>query len=172
MDVTMLPMVWPGTAVREALDRLDEARRAGVVVQNFDDSYVLFYTGQLLRARDQMVATVGQVPGGHPVLLLDVGKAQQFSIDLVRPNRTADAYEKLLEANGVDYALAGESSDMAMVVTKHEGQTLALNSTGGYKCTGTPTHYFPEPRVDAGDPCPMYPECSTPDRSRPIVRPA
>jgi hypothetical protein len=172
MDVTMLPLVWPGTAVQEALDRLNHAGRAGVVVQNFNDSYRLFYTGDLLRAREQMIATVGQVPGGEPVLLLDGGKAQQFGVDLVRPSRSADAYEKLLASQGVDYALAGESFDTAMVVTLHEEQTATLNATGGYKCTGTPTHYFPAPRVNAGDHCPMYPECSMRDGSRPIVRPA
>jgi hypothetical protein len=141
-------------------------------MQNADDSYRLFYIGELLRARDLTVATMGQVAGGQPVLLLDVQKALQFGADLVRPNRTGNAYEDLLQAHGVDYALAGESFDTAMIVTLHEGQTALLNTSGGYKCTGAPKHYYPRPRVNAGDPCPGYPECSMPDGSQPTIVPA
>src|SRR6266545_5886271 len=105
MDVTMLPMVWPGTSVGEALDLLNQRGRAGVVMQNVDDTYRLLHAGDLLRARAKQVGTIGQINAGRPVLLLDDTKAKQFNLDLVRPVRTADAYEKMLAAHDMDYAL-------------------------------------------------------------------
>jgi hypothetical protein len=160
MDVVMVPLVWPGTPVGEALELLKRRERSGLVVQNPDESYHLLYAGDLLRARAAGVSTVGEVERRHRVLTLNAEWASTYALDLVTPRRTGQNYERFLATEGAEYALAGDSYDTVMIVTHHEGQTEALTMTGGYRCTGTPTHYFPEPRVSSGEQCPLYPECS------------
>lgn len=171
MDVVMLPLVSPQTPVPSALDLLRRRERSGLVVES-DNEYTLLYAGDLLRARARQIATVGEVPKARPVPLLDADQARKFDLDLVRPRRTWQSYERVLDSLGALYGLVGDSQDMAMIVTRHEGLTYMLKTTGGYECSGKPTHYFPEPRVSNGDDCPLYPECSAPGGGVPKIRPA
>jgi hypothetical protein len=136
-----------------------------VVRHYFDgpERYRLLYVGDLMIARRDDVPTVGQVPGGHTIQVVDDAIARSFGLDLVRPHRTWQQYEIMLDRHGVEYALVGETSDAAMVVTKHEGQTDVLSSGARYRCNGPNWHGFPEPRVSIGDPCPRQPECGRPD---------
>jgi hypothetical protein len=170
MDIVMLPRVLPTDEVGWAIRQLRERKRAGVVRHNTDDTYTLFYLSDLGRARTQKLSTMEQVPNGSPVVLLNSPYAAKYALDLVRPTRTAQAYEGMLADLGLSYAVAGETADTVMVVTEHESQTAAL-STGGYECTGTPTHYFPQPMVSVGDACPLSPECDGPDGAQPTIRP-
>lgn len=172
MDVVFLPLVWPATSVKDALDLLREYKRAGLVCQMQNDLYQLMYAGDLLRARAHAATTIADVHQRRPVLLVDEVRARPFGVDIVRPRRTSLQFEKLFDFSNVQYGLVGEASDMCLIVTRHEGQTEALRLTGGYECNGTPTHYFPEPRVTVGQVCPEFPLCSRPDGSTPTIRPA
>lgn len=172
MDVVVLPLVWSHTTVSEALDLLQQHKRSGVVCHGTDDRYQLIYAGDLLRARARAASTIALVGERHPVLLVDEQRARPFGVDAIRPRRTPLQYEHLFDASKVQYGLVGEAADVVLIVTRHEGQTQTLTSTGGYECNGSPTHYFPEPRVTVGQVCPQYPLCSTVDGSKPTIRPA
>lgn len=172
MDVVVLPMVWPDTKVNVALEMLQAHRRAGVVRQDLNDTYRLLFAGDLLRARAAGVSVAGEVEGGRPIFLVDSSTATAFNADLIRPRRTWAAYEQMLDALDAHYGLVGETGNEAMIVTRHEDETVALSTTGGFECTGRPTHYFPEPRVSVGEVCPLFPECSRSDGTTPTIRPA
>jgi hypothetical protein len=169
MDTVMLPLVWSRSEINQALEEARLRRRAGVVRYNPDDTYTLFYLSDLGRARIRGLTFMEQVPGGHPAALLDTTRAAALNLDLVRPSLTAPAFERVLADMGLDFAVAGQSRDMVMIVTLHERQTDSL-STGGYECSGTPTHYFPDPDVSDGQLCPLRPECSAAP-GQPTIRP-
>ena len=171
MDTVMLPKVHRSTSLFAALERMRVAQRSGLLVEIDFEKIRLLYLGQLLKAIEGQVETVGEIREAHRVVVLDMGRSQQSGLDLVRPYRTEAAFENFLVGEQADYALAGDSSDMAMVVTKSETQRAALTMTGGYRCTGKPRHYFPEPSVSAGQDCPRYPECSA-SGTRPTIVPA
>ena len=172
MYVIAIPLVVSDTRVTDAIELLRRRQRSGLVVDRANDHYHLLHAGDLLRARANKTVVVADVPGGHPVHLLDIGSAQKFGLDLIRPNRTPVEYERMFKAQKVtDYALVGDSGDTAVIVTRHEPQGDSLMMAGGYECSGTPTHYFPEPRVSVGEECPQYPECSDPSGT-PKIRPA
>jgi hypothetical protein len=166
MDVVVVPLVLQEAEVGPLLDLLRRRERSGLVVNHYldgPDRYRLLYGGALLEARRDEVPTVGQVPGGHTVQVVDDAIARSFGLDLVRPNRTWQQYETMLDRHGVEYALVGVTSDAAMVVTMHEEQTDLLSTTATYRCNGPKWHGFPEPRVSIGDPCPKRPRCGRPD---------
>ena len=171
MDVVMLPLVWPHSDITWALQQMRKHERGGVVMNDASDNYTLFYAGNLLRARAKHAVKMQQVEGGHPVVLPSDDHVQTFKLDLIRPNRTWQAYEQMLVNVKSSYALTGQSADAVMIVTQHEGQTATL-MTGGYECNGTPTHYFPEPRVWLGEDCPQFPECVGPGGTTPTIRAA
>jgi hypothetical protein len=172
MDVVILPLISPDTSVMTALGLLRDRQRSGLVVEQLSEEYTLLYSGDMLRARAAKISWIGQVPGGRPMLRLRIEHARKYELDLVRPLKTWQSYERMLASNGVNYALSGSSRDTAVVVTLHEGLAEMLMMTGGYECSGTPTHYFPEPRVRVGERCPLYPECSAPGGGVPKIRPA
>jgi hypothetical protein len=172
MDVIVLPLVWPNTPVAGALEMLHTYKRAGVVRQGWDDTYRLLYAGDLLRAREDGIAEVGQIDAGESVMIVEMPAVTTFSIDIVRPRRTEPQYEQMLDAHGMTYGLVGETSREVMIVTRHEDETETLSGTGGYECTGTPKHFFPRPRVQVNTNCPRYPACSRADGTIPKIRPA
>lgn len=166
MDAIIVPLVTQQAEVEPSMQLLQRRERSGLVVHHdleSPDRYRLLYAGDLMTARRDGVPTVGQVPGGHPVQVVDAVLAGSFGLDLVRPHRTWQQYELMLARHGVDYALVGEVGDAAMVVTMHEGQTQTLSTSAFYRCDGPNWHGFPEPRVSIGDPCPRRPECGRPD---------
>jgi hypothetical protein len=167
----MIPLVWPQEQVSSALDLLHHRERSGLVVHSSADTYQLLHAGDLLRARDVDISVVGSVTGGYEVFVVEPPIAQSFGVDLVRPGRTPGQYEDMLDKHTTQYALVGETYDTAMIVTRHESQAEALKISGGYECSGSPTHYFPQPRVSLGDRCPEYPLCSSPDGVVPTIRP-
>jgi hypothetical protein len=75
------------------------------------------YAGSLMEGRRAEVPTVGEAPGGHDVQVVDDGIARAFGLDLVRPGRTWAQYETMLDQQGVQYALVGETGDDAMVAS-------------------------------------------------------
>ncbi len=145
----------------DAVTLLKERRRSGLVVEKDEEHYRLHYIGALLKARDDgKPATVGQLKGGHDLLIPDQKTTTRFGLDLIRPLRTGTAYEAALDDSRREYALVGEVGDTVAVVTRHELLTeMLVDSTGGYRCTGSPTHYFPEPGVHVNDRCPQRGEC-------------
>jgi hypothetical protein len=166
MDVVVLPLVWQQFEVGPLLELLRRRDRSGLVVHHQLDGperYRLLYAGALMEARRDQVPTVGQVPGGHAVQVVDDDIARSFGLDLVRPHRTWQQYEAMLDRHSVTYALVGETADAAMVVTRHERETELLSSGARYRCNGPNWHGFPEPRVSIGDACPRQPECGRPD---------
>ena len=166
MDVVVVPLVWQEAEVGPLMELLGRRGRSGLVVHHYlpdgSERYRLVYAGSLMEARRAEVPTVGEVPGGHDVLVVDGGIARSFDLDLVRPGLTWERYENLLDRHGVQYALVGETSDDVMVVTRHEDLTTTLRAAF-YQCDGPNWHGFPEPRVSIGDPCPRRPECGRPD---------
>jgi CBS domain-containing protein len=171
MDVVTVPLVSPASTVEQALAAMNGARRAGVVVEEAPDRYRLLFAGDLLRARASNVPVVGAIGGGEAVVLVDPLLAQSFQIDLVRPSRSPLAYEQMLDARGSSFGLVGEGPADVMLVTRHEGLGEMLTLTGGYECTGSPRHYFPQPYVTAGQQCPLYPACAVDGAPPSTIRP-
>jgi hypothetical protein len=171
VDVVILPLLNHSETVSVALKRMREAERSGIVRHNKDDTHTLFYAGDLLRAAAKRVRRLADVREGEHVVLLDIRRAQKFKLDIVRPLRTASAYETMFASAHADYALVGETWQSAMIVTSSEDKTADLSMTGGYECTGKPRHYFPRPRVKVGQSCPLRPECKL-SGGVPTIRPA
>lgn len=172
MDVVTLPLVTRDTEVDAALAKAKESRRSGVVVAWNPDEYRLFHAGDLLRARADAVGLIGNLQGGHAVVLVRPTDVVTHGVDVIHPQRTWNAYERMLDQTPASYALVGASSHDVMIVTRHEGQTAELSLTGGFECDGSPTHYFPAPSVSTGDDCPRYPHCQGPDGRPSRIRPA
>lgn len=170
MDSVMLPLVWASSKIDVALEQSRLHRRSGVVRSNIDDTYTLFYLSDLSRAKWHGLMQMEQVIGGHSTILLDAAHATVSNLDLVRPYLTQPQFETFLKSMNVQYAVAGVARDMVMIVTLHESQTDSLSS-GGFECTGTPQHLFPDPDVADGQLCPLRPECINADGSDPTIRP-
>ncbi|MEO8076574.1 MAG: hypothetical protein ABI818_09620 [Acidobacteriota bacterium] len=170
MDVVTLPLVYSQAPVAQALELLRQYQRAGVVRYADNDTYELLFAGNLLRARAAGKTTVGEVEGGRRILIADAPIAREFHIDAVRPHRTYQQVEQMLDARGAQYALIAAANAEVMIITRHEGLKEMLSATGGFECDGTPTHYFPEPDVALGQKCPLIPECSRPDGNPPTIQ--
>ena len=170
MDVVTLPLVYSQAPVSHALELLQQHRRAGVVRYTENDIYDLLFAGNLLRARAAKKKTVGDVEGGRRILIADAAIAMEFNVDAVRPHRTYQQVEEMLDVHGAQYALIGAASTEVMLITRHEGLKEMLSMTGGFECDGTPTHYFPEPDVALGQKCPRIPECSRADGKPPKIQ--
>jgi hypothetical protein len=202
MNAVSVPLYQASSAVSLAdiLNDLRRLGRSGIVIEEGDE-YRLVFAGELLSARAQgakslqdflaiaqprgaaaiaqprgaYTSTALAVSGGveyETMLLLGDSHAQRFRIDLVRPLRSWQEYETLFLTESSSFALAGATLDSALVVTAHEGGGEALTLTGGYQCDGTPTHYFPRPRVSAGQTCPKFHPQPRPDGTPPQVHPA
>lgn len=171
MDVVMLPLVPENASVAEALAHMRRHQRGGVIVQRANDRHELLYAGDLLHAKASRVKSVREVPNAKPVVLLNPLSAKKFRVDIVRPHRTAGRYETMLGKLEVDYSMVGGSNDTAMIVTISELMTRML-LTGGFRCNGTPRHFFPEPPVRPGQTCPKYPLCHVSGGGKPKIEPA
>jgi hypothetical protein len=166
MDVVAVPLVWHEAEVGPSLELLRRRERAGLVVHHQSggpDRYSLLYVGALIEARRDGVRTVGQVPGGHTVQVVDKAIAQSFGLDLARPHGTWQQYETMLDRHSVEYALVETTRNACTVVTRHEELAYLLSTTATYWCNGPNWHTFPEPRVSIGDPCPKRPFCGRDD---------
>lgn len=166
-DVVNLPLVEHTATVAAALKRMGRAR-AGIVVKWPDDAHSLVLAGALLRARDAGVELVSGVPGVHLVtphrsntrarqIADQIGLMEVF--DKTKDQIARSVYTQLFRKIGYDYAIAGSSNRMARVITGSPRVAAMLNMSGGYQCTGTPRHYFPDPFVEVDDPCPEVPLC-------------
>jgi len=168
MEVVTLPVVSQSSKVSDALAKMNEYKRAGVVRHDpSEDKYRVLFVRDLLRAQDNGTPSIAQVEGGSDILILDPVTASAFGVDAVRPHRTYLEAEKMLDARGVGYALLAASWDEAMLMTRYE--KYSHNLTSRYKCNGTPTHVFPEPYVSPGQQCPDYPLCSGPGSAPPTI---
>src|SRR5262245_60333731 len=96
MDVVVLPLVNYSEAVATALKQMRKAERSGIVRQNENDTQTLFYAGDLLRAYANKITKLVDVPDGERIVMLDIGRARKFRLDIVRPHRTWEAYETWL----------------------------------------------------------------------------
>ncbi len=161
METIDLPLVHGlGTTPDAALDLLYKKSRSGLVVEH-DGEYTLLYFRHLLEAQRNNIDDVTEI-AGYDVELLTPSHTTKFNLDLIRPMATQDKYNDFFaapEAHEADYALFGATSEVAVIVTKHETLKHAL-STGGFKCNGVPVHFFPDPEVVDGQNCPKYPECT------------
>jgi hypothetical protein len=166
MDVVTLPIVQPSTKVKAAADLIRRWQRGAVVLQRGTAAPQWIYAGVILRAEAKKTArTIGELVEkceevALPVVVIDVGMVRRSGIDVVRPLRTPGKYDVLFRARHRDFALAGESPDMAMIVTRSEEFADAARA-GGLQCTGPvpARHYFPLPKVVRGEVCPSDPEC-------------
>jgi hypothetical protein len=170
MKSVTLPFFAATVSIGDALEQLRTDKRSGLIIAG-DRGNTLLHTGDLLYARAKGIATVGKVGTGRPVILLQDRHIAQFGLNSKLPESTGKEFEQYLQNFSHRYALVSTSGDSATVVTASELDFLALTLTGGYECDGTPTHYFPLPRVTAGQTCPRWPICSRPDGKKPQVRP-
>ena len=157
MDVIALPMVSRSASVNDALDILKTNPRGGVILEGDKDKYSLLWTGRLLEARNRGITKLSKLDEVEDVYLASDKDATLHKIDLIRPFRTTSRYAKFFDAIGCDYTLFGAGRDLAMIITRSESFAWTLNSTGGYQCDGPRVHYFPQPRVNAGEICPRCP---------------
>jgi hypothetical protein len=169
MDSVELPFLNRETTVEEALERLKAKQRSGVVIE-VPHTPVLIHTGDLLYARENHVKTLGNIGVGERIIVLRDPQITHFKLDSAHPERTGRRFEAFLKNVGHRYALVGNFGDSVKIVTMSELDALTLMDTGGYQCDGSPTHYFPLPRVVAGQDCPMWPACYRPDR-KPKIQP-
>jgi CBS domain-containing protein len=162
MEAIDLPLIPSSTSVADALDVLEQKKRAGLIVENGNE-YTLLYWRHLLQADHDQIRLVSGINDGIPVHLLTHQDAITHSIDLVRPLKSIAQYGGFFShpsRESLDFALAGATQDVAIVVTRSEAyKDLLASSTGGFKCTGRPVHFFPDPTVKNGDRCPKYPPC-------------
>jgi hypothetical protein len=171
MDSVDIPFFSGGESIATALKQMRAKNRSGVVVEG-EGGYQLLHAGDLLYARDKGLAALGEVGGGHPVILLQKEHVKEFELNSVNPKSTWEEYETLLQNVGHRYTLLSATGNTATLVTASELDALSLTLTGGYQCDGTPTHYFPQPRVSDGEDCPKWPECNCPGGRKPKVHPA
>jgi hypothetical protein len=176
MDTIAIPLIQASSAISiaEALEELKRWRRAGLVVED-EDNYRMLYIRHLLEARRDGINRLASIKGGYPVHLLEPVDMSSFGLDLVRPLKTVMPYQALFSSfrlQDKDYALAGGTRDTAIIVTRRETETYTLGLSGGFQCNGVPiNHFFPDPQVYNGQPCPKYPECSLPGGGWPVVSP-
>jgi hypothetical protein len=170
VDSVDVPLCSAGDAIDGALAVLRAKNRSGVVVQSAS-GYRLLHVGDILYARDRGLATLGDVDGGQPVIQLEAQHVKEFRLNTTSPKSTWQEYETFLRGVAHRYTLLSTTGSTAMLVTASELDTLALTLTGGYQCDGTPTHYFPQPRVSNGEDCPKWPECTGPGGRKSKVHP-
>jgi len=171
MDSLDVPLCSSHESIVNALEDLRARNRSGIVVQG-KAGYSLLHAGDLLYARDKGLTTLADISGGEPVIGLQKHHAKEFSLSVEFPASTSTEYETFLRSINHRYTLLSATGQSATIVTASESDAGALRLTGGYQCDGTPTHYFPRPRVSDGEVCPKWPECSRPDAKKPTVHPA
>ena len=173
MDVITIPFVPMSISVSKALEVLKQHGRSGLVAESPDSGFRVLYTGDLLQARASRITRLAGIdlPDTRRCELLDMPRARRYGVDVIRPTATIDEFSKLFTVLDAEFALTGVTRDTVMIVTLRESQVEAMRMTGGYECTGTPTHYFPEPRVRPNQKCPKYPLCSESGGGVPTIRP-
>jgi hypothetical protein len=152
MDAVWLPVVWRGESLENALAAMEGMNRSGVLVEG-DDSYDVVVKESVEYALKSGATMLAQVGRRDPVYVPEANAAPL--VDLIRPLRTAGAYETLLAGVGRSYALVAHAYDVGLVVTRHEGVRKAVSQSNTYYCQGGPTtHYFPRPEVRVNEECP------------------
>jgi hypothetical protein len=170
MDIVNLPLLSLTTTIPEALNVLKLSQRSGLVVRDAQ-AVRLLHTGDLLYARAAGTHTLGDIHDLRIAIQPTSQHIERFKLDLGKPTNTGSQYEAFLSANHYRYAFLDSDQGHARIVTLSELDALGLTLTGGYQCDGSPTHYFPLPRVIVGQDCPLWPRCSRMDGSRPQVEP-
>jgi len=160
-----LPFLNSPLSPNAALDLLRTTGRGALILKDQED-YKLLDAASLGKAQASGVVGINQIEG-RPVLLLDNSYAASFGVDLVRPRETVTKYTDMFKAVQKDFAIAGLTHDVAFVVTSSEEYTIDLG-TGGYRCNGSPRHYFPWPKVAIGNDCPDSPDCDVDGRTSKI----
>jgi hypothetical protein len=170
MDIVSLPLLSLKTTIPEALDAVKRSQRSGLVVRDAQ-AVRLLHTGDLLYARAAGTKTLGDIHDLRIAIQATPLHVERFKLDLDEPTNTRPEFEAFLSTNHYRYAFLDSNQGHARIVTLSELDALALTLTGGYQCDGSPTHYFPLPRVIVGQDCPLWPRCSRTDGSRPKVEP-
>jgi hypothetical protein len=175
-------------SIEDALAELRRKQRGGILIED-RGRYRLLFAGDLLRARHDGRLNVQDVPGGEPAMVATEEHAAAYGLDLDQPLHSWQQYETILDAHRRRYAVPAPALPpitvrpahpltrvgghtvfaTATIVTRSEEYGALLRMTGGYECDGEPKHFFPEPYAQAGDNCPLYPECSRTDGSIPKV---
>jgi hypothetical protein len=172
MQAISLPLLSNQDSLHLALARLKSHERAGVVVHDGYQQFRLLHAGELLAAREAGKQFLSEVAGGESVYVIEPLEATNYKLDLVQPMRTPASYQNMLTASASEFALVGADYDTAMIVTRSEEYERALRSTGGYECNGPTKHFFPRPRVKAGDDCPLCVPGSLPGGGTPVISPS
>lgn len=172
MDVISLPLLSNQDSLHLALARLKSHERAGVVVHENYHQFRLLHAGELLAAREAGQQFLFEVAGGESVDVMTLTDAMNHELDLVQPLQTPVSYQNMFSTIASQFALVGADHDMAMIVTRSESDVEALHSPGGYECNGTPKHYFPRPKVKAGDSCPRCLPGILPGGGTPVISPS
>jgi hypothetical protein len=176
MDVVHLPVYLETdrTPIAAALATLKQVSCGALLIRG--ETLRLIFAGDLLRARALGIINVQSVQESKPVGALGAEEVVEHQIDFRKPFDFRRQIETVLASRNLDYALpppaSADDPATVMILTRSETLALSLRMDGGYECDGRPRHYFPEPRVTAGEPCPEYPICSRTDGRIPTVHPA
>lgn len=161
MDVIGLPTVYSRTSAASALDAMKRAGRRAVALRAGNDIRVVLEDDLERLSAEVELAKLGD-RSGYSATVLTAEVVREYGLDCVDPWQTSRAYETMLDALRVDFAVFGVSPETALLVTRSESLARKI-STGGYHCTGNPSHYFAGPTVSPGKPCPLGPGTIVPD---------
>jgi hypothetical protein len=136
MGTLDIPLVKPETTIQDALDQMSLVDRCAVVVQRPGASELL-YVRQVLEARDEGLAEVGQIQDGVPLLDANSAGVRAAALDLVEPRRTWQAYEDLFHSYTRqhfvrEYFVASLRPRTAMVAAAHTAAGRSLGMLAGY----------------------------------------
>lgn len=103
MDALRLPVLHVSTPIPDALAAMREAGRSGVVAEDDNHDYWLVKAAAMIVARNYGAQILGQVEERRPIRPLTLDRAATYGLDLVHLQHTWMDYERLLDAEGVDY---------------------------------------------------------------------
>src|SRR5262249_39784791 len=122
MEAVSLPLLNINSSVHEALSQLRAMGRGAVVVESGPaGSYRLIDAKQLLEARNSCIQLLSGIAAGDPVKLIEPADVAAFVLDTIRPLNSWVQYENWFSQRPENYGLVGADSEIAMVVTRHEG---------------------------------------------------
>jgi hypothetical protein len=134
MDAVWLPVMWKSAPLEGAVSSMKHARREALLVED-DKGYDVVLLRDIEVAMTQGIRTLAQMSGSS-VYVVDSADAKLSGVDLIRPLRTVPQYEALLDLKGHSYALVAHAYEMALVVTRYEGQRAEMAPANTYYCAG------------------------------------
>lgn len=144
MDVTHLPLLPNDTRVETAFNAMRWLQRSAVIRKGNDLQLVC--AGAIVLALAKNLTGFSNLESKSEVREVTSADVQHFGLDLNDPKQTPSNYNQFLDHYGTHYAVLDSVPGLALVVTRHEDETIALNNApGGCYCEGPLTHKHPAP---------------------------